>query len=207
MIQVLQGVSVMPRGGNNRFVSQNWPNSYAFGGWIYNVSTTLGFNEKPTEVTLNIILETSTFSQTAAKFDITQSDLHCDAGIGGFSNETWYDMNIEGFQLQNFLLYSYNFSIENGQKILNVTFKDYSIILDKIYIGLFKKQGYLMPHTVSSQLQLPIRCQDCEYTGAAITGTGFASRDINFGCYVGNNGNTVDLFSNTYYTSGNVFNV
>jgi hypothetical protein len=207
MIQVLQGVSVTPRGSNNRFVAQNWPNSYAFGGWIYNVSTNLGFNEKPTEVTLNIVLETTTYSQTQAFFDIKKSDLHLDAGAGGLSNEVWFDLNIEGFQLQNFLLYSYDFSIENGQKILNVTFKDYSIILDKIYVGLFKKQGYLMPHSISCQLQLPIRCQDCEYTGSAITGTGFAYRDINFGCYVGNNGSTTDMFVNTYYGLGNVFNV
>ena len=167
----------------------------------------MGFNDKPTEVTVNIVLETTTFSQAAAVFDITKSDLHCDAGVGGLSNEIWYDLNIEGFQLSNFLLYSYNFSIENGQKILNVTFKDYSLILDKIYVGLFKKQGILMPHSISCQLQLPVRCQDCEYTGSAVTGTGFAYRDINFGCYVGNNGNVSDLFVNTYYGVGNVFNV
>ena len=115
MIQVLQGVSVTPRGKNNRFVAQNWPNSYAFGGWIYNVSTNLAFSEKPSEITLNIVLETSTFSQSAAYFDIRQSDLHCDAGIGGLSNEIWYDFNIEGFNMKNFLLYGYNFSIENGR--------------------------------------------------------------------------------------------
>ena len=200
-------MAITPRGSNNRFVAKNWPNSFAFGGWIYNVSTNLGFNDKPTEVTVNIVLETTTFSQAAAVFDIRKTDLHCDAGVGGLSNEIWYDLNIEGFQLSNFLLYSYNFSIENGQKILNVTFKDYSIILDKIYVGLFKKQGILMPHSISCQLQLPVRCQDCEYTGAAVTGTGFAYRDINFGCYVGNNGNTSDLFVNTYYGVGNVFDV
>lgn len=207
MIQVLQGVSITPRGSNNRFVSQNWPNSYAFGGWIYNVSTNMGFNDKPTEVTVSIVLETTTLSQSAAYFDIRKTDLHCDAGVGGLSNEIWYDFNIEGFQLSNFLLYSYNFSIESGQKILTVIFKDYSVILDKIYIGLFKKQGYLMPHSISCQLQLPVRCLDCEYTGSAVTGTGFAYRDINFGCYAGNNGTTTDLFVNTYYGVGNVFDV
>jgi len=205
MIQTLFGVNITPRGSNNRFVAQNWPNSYAFGGYIYNVSTNINFSDKPTEITVNIVLETTSFSQSTAFFDIKQSDLHCDAGIGGLSNEIWYDLNIEGFQMKNFLLYSYNFSIENGQKILNVTFKDYSVLLDKIYIGLFKKQGYLMPHVTSCQIQLPIRCQDCEYTGGSITGTGFSFRDINFGCYVGNNGNTVDLFQNTYYGIQNVF--
>lgn len=205
MIQVLQGVKITPKGANNRFASQNWPNSYAFGGWIYNVSASLNFSDKPTEIKVNIVLETTSFSQSKAKFDILESDLHCDAGDGGLNNETWYDLNIEGFNLSNFLLHSFDYGIENGQKILNVTFKDYSLILDKIYIGLFKKQGYKYPHLINCQLELPIRCQDCEYTGASITGTGFAARDIGFGCYIGNNGATHDLFSNSYYSQGNVF--
>ena len=206
MIQTLQGVKIIPRGGNNRFVSQNWPNSYAFGGWIYNLSSSVGFSEKPTEIKVSVVLETSTFSQTKAKFDILQSDLHYDAGDGGLANEVWYDFNVEGVVFQNFLLHSYDFSIENGQKILNIQFKDYSVILDKIYVGLFKKQGYKYPHVLSCQLELPIRCQDCEYTGASVTGTGFAYRDIGFGCYIGTNEKTYDLFSESYYAKKNVFN-
>ena len=108
--------------------------------------------------------------------------------------------------MTNYLLYSYDFSIENNQKILNVVFKDYSVILDKIYVGLFKKQGFRYPHLLNCQIQLPIRCQDCEYTGGSITGTGFAYRDIGFGCYIGNNGKTYDLFSASYYQKKNVFN-
>lgn len=205
MIQVLQGVKVTPRGGGNRFAAQNWPNSFAFGGWIYNLTTTLGFSEKPTEIRISVVLETSTFSQAKAKFDITETDLRCDAGGGGLDSEVWFDFDVEGLSLKNFVLHSYDFAIENNQKILNVTFKDYSIILDKIYIGLFKKQGYKYPHLLNCQIALPMRCLDCEYTGASITGTGYATRDIGFGCYAGNNGKTYDLFSNSFYTKKNVF--
>jgi hypothetical protein len=205
MIQTLQGVKITPKGNNNRFSAQNWPNSYAFGAWIYNTSVNIGFSNKPNEIKMSLVLETSTFSQSAAAFDISQADLHCDAGNGGLANETWFDINIEGLIFSNYLLYSYDFSIEAGQKILNVTFKDYSIILDKIYVGLFKKQGYLYPHMVNCQLTLPIRCQDCEYTGSSVVGTGYAYRDISFGSYVGTNGNTYDLFSNSYYTQSDVF--
>lgn len=205
MLQVLQGVKVTPRGGGNRFVAQNWPNSFAFGGWIYNLSTNLGFSDKPTEIKLSVVLETTSLSQSKAKFDILESDLHCDAGGGGLDNEIWYDFDIEGFSQKNFVLYSFDFSVENGQKILNVTFRDYSIILDKIYIGLFKKQGYKHPHMLNCQIELPIRCMDCEYTGAAVTGTGIALRDIGFGCYVGSNGKTYDLFANSFYTKKSVF--
>jgi len=205
MIQTLQGVKVTPKGNNNRFAAQSWPNSYAFGAWIYNTSVNIGFSNRPNEIKMSLVLETSTFSQGAAFFDITQSDLHCDAGNGGLANEIWFDINIEGLTFSNYLLYSYDFSIEAGRKILNVIFKDYSVILDKIYVGLFKKQGYAYQHKVNCQLTLPIRCQDCEYTGASVTGTGYAYRDINFGAYVGINGKTYDLFSNSYYTQGDIF--
>jgi hypothetical protein len=206
MIQVLQGVKITPRGGGNRFVAQNWPNSFAFGGWIYNLTSSIGFSERPSEVRVSVVLETDSFSQGKAAFDIQESDLRCDAGGGGLNNEIWYDFDIEGYPLKNFILHSYDFSIEYGQKILNLTFRDYSIILDKIYIGLFKKQGFKYPHLLNCQMALPMRCLDCEYTGSSVTGTGYANRDIGFGCYVGNNGNTYDLFSNSFYSTKNVFN-
>ena len=205
MIQVLQGISISPQGTNNRFVQENWPNSFAFGGYIYSVQTSIGFSNRPTEVKISIVLQTSTFSQSAAYFDINDGDLQCGAGVGGLNNESWYNINIEGLTLSNFMLWSYDFSIEAGQKALHVVFKDYSIILDKIYIGLFKKQGYLYPHVANCQIQLPVRCQDCEYSGAAVTGTGIALRDIGYASYAGINGQTYDSFSNVYYGEGNVF--
>ena len=192
MIQVLQGISISPQGTNNRFVQENWPNSFAFGGYIYSVQTSIGFSNRPTEVKISIVLQTSTFSQSAAYFDINDGDLQCGAGVGGLNNESWYNINIEGLTLSNFMLWSYDFSIEAGQKALHVVFKDYSIILDKIYIGLFKKQGYLYPHVANCQIQLPVRCQDCEYSGAAVTGTGIALRDIGYASYAGINGQTYD---------------
>lgn len=205
MIQKLQGIKITPR-GNTRFSSQNWPSSYAFGGWIYNASASVNFSNSPTEIKVNVVLETTSLSQSQAKFDILESDLRCDAGNGGIDNESWFDINFDGYEFKNFSLYAYDFSIEAGQKILNILFKDYSIILDKIYVGLFKKQGYKHPHLVSCQLELPIRCLDCQYTGSSITGVGAVSRDIGFASYAGINGNTYDLFSDSYYRKQNVFN-
>ena len=205
MIQTLKGVKITPQGSVNRFKQQNWVNSYAFGGWIYNASTSISYSNKPTEIKLSIVLETSSFSQSNAVFDIKETDLQCGAADGGLKNETWFDIDLEGVIFTNFILYSYDYSIEVGQKILNVTFKDYSIILDKIYVGLFKKQGYLFPKVANCQIELPIRCQDCEYQGGAITGTGITNRDIGFGSYVGINGGTYDNFSNFYYGGGNVY--
>ena len=92
MIQTLQGVQIIPQGNNNRFIQESWPNSFAFGGWIYAVQTTIGFSNKPTEVKISIVLKTTTFSQASAYFDINDADLlvavafdriaeHAEAGI------------------------------------------------------------------------------------------------------------------------------
>ena len=206
MIQTLKGIKITPKGTNNRFVAQGWRSSTAFGGFIWSANTSFHYSDKASEVKISCVLQTTSFSQSQAKFDIQPSDLHCDAGIGGFSNEVLYDINLDGLLLEDFVLYSYDTSIEVGQKVLNVIFKDYSVILDKIYIGLFKKQGYTYPHYVSSLLELPIRCADCEYQGGSYTGTGYALRDIGFGAYLGVGGNTYDLFANSYYTQTSVFN-
>lgn len=205
MIQKLQGVKITPRGSTNRFASQNWPNSYAFGGWIYDVSTTIGYNNSPTEIKMSIVLETSTFDQSAARFDINKDDLKCDAGAGGLNNETWFDIELEGINFKNFLLYEYNFSIEVNQKVLSVTFKDYSIILDKIYVGLFKKQSYiqLFERNVLCKVQFPVQCQDCRYDGfSSIEGLGETDRGISFASYVGSNEKILDNFGATYFSIG-----
>lgn len=203
MIQVLKGVKIKPRGSTNRFIAQGWPNSYAFGGWIYSASVSVGFSSNPTEIKMSLVLETSSFNQTAAKFDINQDDLICHAGLGGLENETWYDIEIEGVKFENFILYEYDFSIEVNQKILNVTFKDYSIILDKIYVGLFKKQGYeeVFKYSSANKVKFPITCQDCYYNASSvITGLGVAYRNIDFASYIGTNEATKTLFEGYYYT-------
>jgi hypothetical protein len=207
MIQVLQGVKVTPKGSKNRFLSDaKWKQqSYAFGGWIYDVSTELNFSTSPTEIQMHVALETSSFSQSAAFFDINQGDLNCSADIGGASNERTFDIDLDGLVFSDFLLYSYDISIDAGQKILHVVFKDHSLILDKIYVGLFRKEGFTFPHFASSIIQMPMRCQTCQYDSSVVSGTGVVSRDIGYASYAGMNGKVYDGFSNVYYGDGNVY--
>lgn len=194
MIQTLQGVKITPRGNGNRFASQNWPRSYAFGGWIYNADVSIGYSNSATEIKMSIVLETSSFSQTNAKFDINESDLKCGAGVGGLSNENWYDIDLEGVEFKNFLLYEYDFSIEKNEKVLNVTFKDYSIILDKIYIGLHGKQGYDIPIIKECEIQIPVRCHNCDFDGSTVFGVGSMKRNIGFSSYAGINNRIYNSF-------------
>jgi hypothetical protein len=206
MIQVLKGITIKPQGNKNRFKEQEWPTAYAFGGWIYDISTEISYSDRPTEIKVHIALQTSSFAQNVAFFDINDDDLNCSAGIGGLAEETWFDIDLDGYTFTNFLLYSYDIGIQAGQKVLEVTFRDYSVILDKIYVGLFKKEGSLYTHYAPCAISMPIRCETCEYSGNTVTGTGITMRDIAYASYAGMNDKNYDGFKNTFYDNNkNVF--
>src|SRR5438045_537815 len=196
--QALQGITVTPKGSynlsrfSNDFQGSSWPTSFAFGGWIYNASCEIGFSQQPTEIRLSIVLEAKDRNQISAVFDIRPEDLRCDAGDG--SDENLYDINFNGVTFTNFILYNYELSVEAGNKILTATFKDYSIILDKIYIGLLKRQGAKYVHSAASVIEFPVNCTDCTLMGNSFTQMGSAVRDIAFGSYAGINGQTYDNF-------------
>jgi hypothetical protein len=197
-IQVLQGIIIKPNGAKNQsrfastLVNGSWPESFAFGGWCYNSSVEIGFSSSPNTIKVGIVLEVINKSQTYAYFNIQDSYLDCSAGDGG--QENTFDINLGGIIYSNYILYEYEISIENNVKILTVTFKDYSIILDKIYIGLLKRQGVAFIHYAPSILQFPIRCPDCILAGAAFIQNGYVERDIAYCSYVGINGKVYDNF-------------
>jgi len=198
--QVLQGIKIKPKGNYNlgRFsktmVDGAWPQSYAFGGWIYQSSCEIGFSSQPSEIKLSIVLEVIDRQQKYATFDIQDSDLKCDAGNG--QDENLYDIDFNGVKFTDFILYEKEISIENNSKILLITFKDYSIILDKIYIGLIKKQGNLFLHSQTADIQFPVICPDCLLAGDSLKLMGDTKRDLAYGSYVGINGNVYDNFAN-----------
>lgn len=206
--QLLQGVTVSPKGQYNlgRFTQNmqggSWPTSFAFGGWIYSANCEIGYSSQPTEIKLSIVLEVTDRSQRYAYFDIQDADLKCDAGQG--ADENLYDVNFNGVTFEDLILYEYDITIENNTKILNVTFKDYSIILDKIYVGLLKRQGKKFVYSSNVDLEFPIICADCVLAGDSLKIMGVAQRELSYGSYVGINGEVLDNFKNITIT-GNVF--
>jgi hypothetical protein len=198
--QLLQGIRISPKGNYNlgRFsktiVGGTWPTSFAFGGWVYSASCDIGFSNQPTEIKLSIVLEVTDREQKYAFFDIKDEDLKCDAGLG--QDESWFDVDFNGVSFNNMILYEYEMSIENSAKILNVTLRDYSIVLDKIYVGLVKRQGNQFPHSSIATLTFPVICPDCVLGGNSISANASTTRDIAYGSYVGINGKTYDNFAN-----------
>jgi hypothetical protein len=194
--QALQGVKITPKGSQkyNRFVDKNWGVSQAFGGWIFSADCSIGFSDKPTEINMKIVIESNNnlSSLTPQVFDIHPSDLQCSAWEGGVQNESVFDIDFNGSKFEDFVLFSYDLDVQPTQKTLSVVFKDYSVILDKIYIGLVKRQGVQYLKSAQASGLIPVACPDCQFTN--FTGVGPIIRDIDYGSYVGINGNTYDNF-------------
>lgn len=206
--QLLQGIQISPKGNYNlgRFgrdmVGGSWPVSYAFGGWVYNASCDIGFSAQPTEIHVSIVLELLNKAQTYAFFNIKDDDLRCDAGNGG--DENLYDIDFNGVKFSDMILHDYSISIEANAKILSVTFKDYSMILDKIYVGLIKRQGSQFVYSASSRLEFPVICPDCILAGDSLKQPSYAIRDLDYGSYVGINENVYDNFKDIK-ADGNIY--
>lgn len=198
--QLLQGIQVTPKGNYNlgRFgstmINGSWPQSFAFGGWIYNAECEIGYSEQPTEIKLSIVLEVANQTESYQFFNIQDSDLKIDAGNGG--DENLYDINFNGIIFQDMVLYEKQIEIQNKNKILTVTFKDYSVILDKIYVGLLKRQGAQYVYTANCTLSFNVNCQDCQLNGSSLILMGYAIRPMSHGSYVGTNGQIYDNFAN-----------
>ncbi len=192
-IQVLDGIQVIPKGSYNisRFGS-NLPRSSCFGAWIFSSSVDIGYSQQPTTIKLSLVLEAKDRQQISAVFNIKKEDLRCDAGTG--ADENTYDIDFNGVRFTDFILYDYEISIESNVKTLNVTFKDYSVILDKIYVGLIKRQGNRHVHITTSNIQFPVNCTDCALNGSSFIDYGNVIRDISFGSYAGINGKVYDNF-------------
>lgn len=206
--QLLKGVQITPKGNYNvsRFgkdiVNGSWPNSFAFGGWIYNAACEIGFSNQPTEIKISVVLEVLDKAQRYAFFNIKDADLKCDAGNG--ADENLYDIDFNGIKFTDFILYDYSIAIEDKTKILSVTFKDYSTILDKIYVGLLKRQGNQYVYSATSRLEFPVICPDCMLAGDSLKQPSFAERDMAYGSYVGINEKTYDNFKNIK-VNGNIY--
>lgn len=198
--QKLQGVRITPKGAKNRFVKQNWGVAQAFGGWIFSADCSIGFSDKPTEINLKIVLESDSNTNLSIPqtFDISKDDLKCSAEEGGSANESLFDIDFNGVKFTDFVLFSYSLDIQPQQKTLSVSFQDYSVLLNKIYIGLIKRQGSEFIKTSYAEGEIPVVCPDCQFS--SYTGVGQMFRDISFGSYVGINGKTYDNFQNFSYS-------
>lgn len=170
--QKLKGVVVTPLGNGNRFYTDATLKagfgvaSKAFGGWIYNASVEIGFSQQPTSITLDITLDVQDgeYKTNTSDFRIKKEDLKVSAP-GGTAGESYYEIKFGTKVYKPMFLSSYEISGSADSKTLKVKFLDYSIILDKIYIAVFKKQAYdrTKSRFFKATPVLNVLCPGCAY--------------------------------------------
>lgn len=95
----------------------------AFGGFIYAVDYDVGLLDKPTTVTVTFISESGTYLEP--ELSVTKP----------------YRIQIGNIINENFYAITRTIKKSSSGRTLEVTFKDGSIILDRIWVGLYKRMG------------------------------------------------------------------
>ena len=211
--QKIKGIKVEPVGGANRHLPDKalyWDKTgYAFGGWIYNTQLNIGFSQQPTTIELDIALDiqspsandsntlNSTGPTAGISFDISSGDLS--VSYDPAKGENYYKINVGDNVYSPMHLISYDINGGSDSKVLRAKFVDYSAILDKVYVGLFKRQGY--NKTLSKKLvtnpRVDAMCPDCSLSGVDYWHvTGSLSGNIDFGSYFYNHRGVYDLLPN-----------
>ena len=222
--QQIKGIKVTPIGAANRHAPDKvayWDKTgYAFGGWIYNTQLNIGYSQQPTTVDLDIALDAQETSPNGANqlnstneaaagisFDVVSGDLSArfipiDAGIQP-NGENHYKIAIGANNYEPMFLTSYNIEGTSDSKLLRAKFVDYSIVLDKIYVGLFKRQGYNTGF-IKKLRTTPVVdavCPDCSLSGVDYWHvTGVFSGTTEFATYLHNHNGSYDLLPPTTIT-------
>tara|TARA_R110000751_G_scaffold73100_2_gene148031 strand:+ start:20310 stop:23534 length:3225 start_codon:yes stop_codon:yes gene_type:complete len=109
----------------------------AFGGVIYSADSQVGYNGDPTKLNVNVALDTKISGGNIDKrdFDITKNDLNLTSPI---------DIKFAGSPMfRNMFLTSYNTSTSVGNKLLNLTYSDGSVLLDRVFVGLIHEHFHI----------------------------------------------------------------
>ena len=135
ILQRLQGVRILSL--TNPF---NGNPGEAFGAYITDMDYKAGFNGQASEVTMNLVHESSRLDKGRTFDDELNLQTLSTSLIQSRGVPNAYRIEIAGNRYEPMFLYSYDTNIETDSKTSSVVFKDYSLILDKIYVGLAFRQ-------------------------------------------------------------------
>lgn len=131
----------------------------AFGGGIYAASCQIGFSNGPTKIVLNVASENGQYQSVQP------------------SVTTPYNIDLNGKIFSGMYLVSYQKDKSAGSSLMSLNFVDSSLVLDKIFVGLFHRHGNQYKRTSLVSGQFTVRCPTC--TDGIITGlSGVARRYI-----------------------------
>ena len=151
-----------------RIQVSGFPIGTFLGGYIYNTSISVGYSDGPTTVTMNVVDPDRRFAGLRAPGNGSTA--------GSLSSLLPYSIEIEAepssIFLNNFFLVSWELTEDVQGSTLTCTFKDGSILLDKIQVLLYNKQaspvnfdsfplywGFWM--NLLNTYSVPIQCGNC----------------------------------------------
>ena len=123
----------------------------AYGGIIYSSDVTVGYNAETTKLNINAVLDTEL--SKSRDFLINKNDLDLTSPV---------NIDIADSQMfRNMFLTSYTIGTEVDNKVLNLTYSDGSVLLDRIFVGLIhehfqiNKEKHLVPNLVKFDVLCP----------------------------------------------------
>lgn len=119
-----------------------------FGGYIFNASVDFSFSEGPTRIQISVVSENGIYDINST---ILESSLLSPSVI------TIGDQLV----IDPVFLYEYEISKDGSANILNLTYVDGSILLDKIFIGLTNSHSNTSLGPITKTLSATLNCQPC----------------------------------------------
>jgi hypothetical protein len=123
----------------------------AYGGVIYSSDVSVGYNAESTKLNINAVLDTKL--SKSRNFLITKNDLDLTSPV---------NINIADSEMfRNMFLTSYSINTGVDNKVLNLTYSDGSVLLDRIFVGLIhehfqvNKEKHLVPNLVKFDVFCP----------------------------------------------------
>ena len=128
----------------------------AYGGVVYSSTATIGYDGEPTQLSVNVALDTGLASTdptaNSRDFSITKNDLDLTSPIEiTFSGQSFF---------KNMFLTSYEISTEVSDKILTLTYSDGAVLLDRVFVGLIHEHFEINPvkNKVLNLVELNVKC-------------------------------------------------
>jgi hypothetical protein len=117
-----------------------------YGGHIYNANVNFGFSQEATTVSISVVSEDGNYAVDPN--DLSTSSPHT-LTIGGT------------ITIDPVFLYEYQVQKQGNQRILQLVYKDASILLDKIFVGLNYIHGFSQGAAQTKYLEAQFSCQPC----------------------------------------------
>lgn len=163
------------------------PQGKAWGGFIYSANMSVGYSSATTQLILNIMSPTNDYTISDSDLKVNTAPTLIKVG----------DLGI------NMFLYAYTKNrTADGGTVLNVTYVDQSVNLDRVYIGLANEHTRKNIKSIVLAGSVPMTCEACDGSVTPRTTTATVYRQVDS---YGLNANVGELTLGSYGAKQSVF--